>query len=181
MIIAGNKNYGVAEGLFRIYPDALYCSRTTGYNFEESDSINKFANESTQHDEIILVSALWKFQQTLLLESVFKANMNASLTPLIVVLGSTIDRYHKATAWIYSTEKKALRQYADSLAKCGVWSNSPKVSLISFCTLSNKQKEHQGRVCMDMDRAVNYIKWIIEQPRDLCINEISIDMIQGEQ
>ena len=34
---------------------------------------------------------------------------------------------------------------------------------------------------MDMDRAVSYIKWIIDQPRDLCINEISIDMIQGEQ
>ena len=181
MIIAGNKKYGVAEGLSKIYPDAMYCSRTTGYDFDRQESINAFAKESCGHNEIVLVSALWRFQQTLLLEKVFKENKNAKLTPLIVVIGSTVDRYHKASSWIYGTEKKTLRQYADSLAKCGVWSNSPKVSLISFCTLSNKQEEHYGRVCMDLDRAVSYIKWIIDQPRDLCINEISIDMIQGEQ
>jgi hypothetical protein len=180
MIVAGNKKYGVAEGLCKIYPDALYCSRTTGYDFEEKDSVNEFAKESTHHNEIILVSALWKFQQTLLLENVFKTNMNASLTPLIVVLGSTVDRYHKATAWIYSTEKKTLRQYADSCGKLGIHSKAPRVSLISFCTLNNKQDKHDGRVCMDIDRAVGYIKWVIDQPRDLCVNEISIDMIQDE-
>lgn len=181
MIIAGNKNYGVTEGLSKIYPDAIYCSRTTGYDFDKQESITAFAKESCGHNEIILVSALWKFQQTLLLESVFKTNMNAELTPLIVVLGSTVDRYHKSTSWIYSTEKKTLRQYADSCGKLGVHLKAPRVSLISFGTLNNKQDKHTGRICMDIDRAVNYIKWIIEQPRDLCINEISIDMIQGEQ
>jgi|TARA_B100002003_G_scaffold249985_1_gene287786 hypothetical protein len=178
MIIAGNKNYGVAEALAKIYPDAKYCSRTSGYNFEKRDDVETFVKESCSHNEIILVSALWKFQQTLLLEKVFKENNNAKLTPLIIVLGSTADRYHKASAWLYSTEKKALREYADSLGKCGIHSKSPKVSLISFCTLSNKQDKHDGRVCMDIDRAVGYIKWIVDQPRDLCINEISIDMIQ---
>ena len=101
MIIAGNKKYGVAEGLLKIYPDAMYCSRTTGYDFDKQESINAFAKESCEHEQIILVSALWRFQQTLLLEKVFKENSNAKLTPLIVVIGSTIDRYNKASSWIY--------------------------------------------------------------------------------
>jgi hypothetical protein len=180
MIIAGNKNYGVAEGLCKIYPDALYCSRTTGYDFEDRENINIFAKESCQHNEIILVSALWRFQQTLLLEKVYSKNAEEKKQPLIIVLGSTVDRYHKGTTWIYQTEKKTLRQYADSLGKCGVHRSLPKVSLISFGTLSNKQDKHEERVCMDIDRAVSYIKWIVEQPRDLCINEISIDMIQDK-
>lgn len=180
MIIAGNKNYGVAEGLSKIYPDATYCSRTTGYDFDNPETINIFAKKSCGHDVIILVSALWRFQQTLLLEKVYSKNAEKERQPLIVVLGSTVDRYHKGTTWIYQTEKKTLRQYADSLGKCGVHRSLPKVSLISFGTLSNKQDKHEGRVCMDIDRAVSYIKWLIEQPRDLCINEISIDMLQDK-
>jgi NADP-dependent 3-hydroxy acid dehydrogenase YdfG len=31
---------------------------------------------------------------------------------------------------------------------------------------------------MDIDRAANYIKWLVEQPADVCINEISIDPLQ---
>ena len=181
MIVAGNKKYGVAEGLTKVYPDAIYCSRNTGYDFEKDDSVQRFAEESTNHNEIILVSALWKFQQTLLLQNVFQTNMNAGKTPLIVVLGSTVDRYYKASSWIYGSEKKALREYADACGKLGIHMKAPRVTLISLCTLTNKQDQHEGRVCMEIDRAVSYIKWIIDQPRDVCINEISIDMIQSEQ
>jgi NADP-dependent 3-hydroxy acid dehydrogenase YdfG len=31
---------------------------------------------------------------------------------------------------------------------------------------------------MDIDRAANYIKWLVEQPTDICVNEISIDPLQ---
>jgi NADP-dependent 3-hydroxy acid dehydrogenase YdfG len=60
----------------------------------------------------------------------------------------------------------------------GVWGSAPKITLISFGSLSNVQNKHPDRTCMNIDRAATYIKWLIEQPRDICINEISIDPLQ---
>jgi NADP-dependent 3-hydroxy acid dehydrogenase YdfG len=60
----------------------------------------------------------------------------------------------------------------------GVWGSAPKITLISFGSLSNVQAKHPDRKCMDIDIAANYIKWLIEQPTDICVNEISIDPLQ---
>jgi hypothetical protein len=84
----------------------------------------------------------------------------------------------KATSWMYNAEKKALRDYCNSLSLTHVWEGGPKVSLISLGSLSNVQEKHPNRVCLDIDRAVTYIKWIIDQPKDICINELSLDPIQ---
>jgi NADP-dependent 3-hydroxy acid dehydrogenase YdfG len=59
-----------------------------------------------------------------------------------------------------------------------VWDSGPKVSLISFGSLSNVQEKHPDRICLELSRAASYIKWIIDQPADICINEISIDPLQ---
>ena len=60
----------------------------------------------------------------------------------------------------------------------GVWGVTPKITLISFGSLSNVQEKHPTRKCLDIDRAAIYIKWLLEQPSDICINEISIDPLQ---
>ena len=62
----------------------------------------------------------------------------------------------------------------------GVWKAGPKVSYISFGTLSNNQDKHPDRNCMDIDKAGEYIKWVIDQPQDININEISIDPMQNK-
>jgi hypothetical protein len=80
---------------------------------------------------------------------------------------------------LYNAEKKALRDYCNSLSLLGVWNGGPKVSYISFGTLSNNQQKHPDRVCMDISVAANYIKWVIDQP--IHINEISLDPIQSSQ
>ena len=33
---------------------------------------------------------------------------------------------------------------------------------------------------MDLDKAAEYIQWIVEQPKEICINEISIDPMQNK-
>ena len=99
----------------------------------------------------------------------------------IISIGSTTDRVKKATSWIYNAEKKALRDYSNSLSLTGVWEGGPRVSLISFGSLSNVQDKHPDRICLDIDRAACYIKWLIEQPTDICINEISIDPVQVKE
>ena len=181
MIITGNPNKGVAEALHKLYPEAEFCSRISGLDLTKTDHMFEFANRCTKHDVIILNSALWRFHQTELLDQVYKALRNAKSEAHIVVIGSTTDRTSKGTTWLYNAEKKALRDYANSLGLIGVWHSGPKISLISFGTLSNNKDKHPDRICMDIDQAAQYIKWLIDQPKDVNINEISIDPMQERQ
>ena len=57
MIITGNPKEGLAEALHKLYPRAVFCSRTTGYDLTNTDHMFTFANECTKHDQIIINSA----------------------------------------------------------------------------------------------------------------------------
>ena len=178
MIITGNPLQGLAQSLFKLYPDAEYCSRVNGYDLVETDGMEQFAQDALEHDVIVINSALWRFHQTVLLDIVYKAQRKADKSAHIVCVGSTTDRTNKGSTWLYNAEKKALRDYSNSLALVGVWHSGPKVSYISFGTLSNNQHKHPDRTCIDIDTAAEYIKWIINQPGTQAINEISIDPVQ---
>jgi len=182
MIITGNPKEGVAGALYQPYPDAVYCSRESNQlDLTNTDHIFEFANMCTKHDVIILNSALWRFHQTILLDIVYKALRNAKSEAHVVCIGSTTDRTSKGTTWLYNAEKKALRDYCNSLGLVGVWHSGPKISYISFGTLSNNQEKHPDRICMDIHEAAKYIKWLIDQPKHVTINEISIDPMQARQ
>ena len=178
MIITGNPQKGVAQALYKLYPEAIFCSKSMGIDLGTDEGRRVFCKMAVHHDVIILNSALWHFHQTVLLDIVYNELRNAKKFAHIVCIGSTTDRTSKGTAWLYNAEKKALRDYSNSLALIGVWHSGPKVSYISFGTLSNNQHKHPDRVCMDIDQAASYIKWLIEQPKHVNINEISIDPMQ---
>ena len=181
MIITGNPKEGLAEALYKLYPNAVYCSRESGYDLTNTDHIFQFANECTKHNQIILNSALWRFHQTVLLDLVYKALRTAKSEAHIVCVGSTTDRTKKGQAWLYSAEKKALRDYCNTHALNGVWgSKSPKTTLVSFGTLSNNADKHPNRKTISMSDAGEYVRWIIDQPRNIAVNEISIDPMQSE-
>jgi NADP-dependent 3-hydroxy acid dehydrogenase YdfG len=99
----------------------------------------------------------------------------------IINIGSTTDRVKKGGAWLYNAEKKALRDYSNTLGLTGVWASGPKISYISFGTLSNNQEKHPDRKTMDINVAASYIKWIVDQPAHFNINELSIDPMQPER
>lgn len=181
IIVAGNKNYGLAKGINEEYPFAKFCSRTSGYDFENNEIIKKFAEECLHYDVVILCSALYRFKQSLLLKETFDVlkNNNKSNTRIIAI-GSTVDRVKRASDWLYMTEKKALRDLANSLSLMGVWQNCPKVTLISFGTMENVQHKHPDRKTLKIKECVSYIKWIIDQPIHVHINELSIDPVQME-
>jgi short-subunit dehydrogenase len=178
ILVAGNKNYGLAEAFCKLYPDAFFASRTTGYDLTSSEGQSKFLDLISEFDIILNLSALWKFNQTLLLDQTYKKCQEIKHRPHIINIGSTTDRVKNGKVWIYNAEKKALRDYCNTLGINGVWGDAPKITLISFGSLSNVQFKHPDRKCLELDRAAQYIKWIIEQPSDICINEISIDSIQ---
>lgn len=178
MIIAGNKNYGVAKEIYKLFPKALFASRSTGFDLTNSKDQTKFADLVLEHDVFINCSALWKFNQTVLLDIVYKKCVENKHYPYIICIGSTTDRVKKGGAWLYNAEKKALRDYCNTLGFNGVWGKAPKITYISFGSLSNVQDKHPTRTCLPIEKTGMYIKWLLEQPSEFCINEISIDPVQ---
>jgi len=180
ILVAGNSNYGLAKEIFKIYPNSTFLSRTSGVDLTLSEGHKICAEMVLNFDIFINCSALWKFNQTVLLDQVYKSCIDNKHICHIICIGSTTDRVKKGGAWLYNAEKKALRDYANTLGINGVWSHGPKLSLISFGSLSNVQHKHPDRRCMPIDQAALYIKWLIDQPRNICINEISIDPMQPD-
>jgi short-subunit dehydrogenase len=178
ILITGNPTKGLAASLHKIYPDAEFASRANGHDLTTKDGYNKLVAKCTEVDVFINSSALWKFNQTLLLDAVYKRAAEAKHNLHIISIGSTTDRTKKATSWMYNAEKKALRDFSNSLSLTAVWEGGPKVNYISFGSLSNVQEKHPDRVCLDIDVAANYIKWIVDQPPGICINELSVDPLQ---
>ena len=180
MLVSGNPNFGLAQSLHKLYPDAEFCSRANGYDLCNSEHQTNFAQRALNHSVVVVSSALWKFNQTLVVEAVYLACREHKHPAHIIAIGSTTDRVKNGKAWRYNAEKKALRDWCNTLAIGGVWSdNLPKVSYISFGTLSNNQHKHPDRRTMNIDTAAEYIKWIADQPAHININELSIDPVQG--
>ena len=180
MIITGNKDTGVAGALAKIYPNAEFISRSTGYDFGKKVDMERCAEAVIHHDVFINCSALFRFNQTSLLDIVYKKCILENHQCHIINIGSTTDRVKKGGAWLYNAEKKALRDYSNTLGLTGIWASGPKISYISLGTLDNNQAKHPDRKTMDINLAAEYIKWIVDQPKHLNINELSIDPMQPE-
>ena len=180
ILITGNPSTGLAKGLASIFPNADFVSRDNGCDLETRMNMEAVAKKAIEHDVFINNSALWHFRQTLLLELVWKLAETAGKQLHIVCIGSTTDRATKGSSWIYQQEKKALRSYCNQLSLQSVWSDKPvpHVNLISFGTLENNEDKHPGRKCMSIHDASSYVKWIVEAPSNVNINEISLDRIQ---
>lgn len=180
ILVSGNSHKGLSEAIGRLFPDQVkFMSRTTDCDLCTSDGREAFAAAALEHEVVIINAALWQFQQTVLLEAVSKTCREAKHAPHIIVIGSTTDRVKNGKPWLYNAEKKALRDFSNTLSLGGVWTPGlPKVTYISFGTLSNNKHKHPDRTCMDIDEAAGYVKWLIDQPKHVSINEISIDPVQ---
>ena len=181
ILITGNPLFGIAKDLASLYPDATFVSRATGYDLTTAKDQDRCAELCLQHDVFVNNSALWKFNQTVLLDIVYKKCVEINHCMHIVCIGSTTDRVKNGKPWLYNADKKALRDYCNTLALSGVWGTGPKISYISMGTLSNNQHKHADRMCMHISEATKYIEWVINQPKHININEISIDAMQDRK
>lgn len=180
ILISGNSHEGLSAAIGKLYPDQVtFASRTTGYELTNDPGREAFCDLAVDTDVIIICAALWRFQQTVLLEAVSKRLRSEMKSPHVIVIGSTTDRVKNGKPWLYNAEKKALRDFSNTLSMGGVWTPGlPKVSYISFGTLSNNQHKHPDRKCLDIAEAAGYIKWLISLPKYVNVNEISIDPLQ---
>ena len=188
----GNPTYGLAQAWSRRVAGTIdvrnntryethFFSRANSYNFDDPEARHNFAKVSLEYDVVINSSALHNFQQTLLLKQVWDVWNEQSKVGRIVNIGSTADRSNSGTDWIYPTEKKALREFSLGLSMMSVWQNHPtKVSYISFGSLqtSKVHKNHPDRTLMDLTKAVNVIKQIVDQDQENVLSEYRIDPVQ---
>lgn len=180
MLIAGNKSYNLSNEIYKLYPTASFCSRSSGYNFLKKDDKERFAQESLDHDHILIISALADFHQIVLYDTVYKCCVKNKHRPHIITVGSTIDRSGTGNGRIYSTEKKALLEHTRNLNLQSYGNQGPKTTHISLGMLSNLQHKFPDRKTLPVSEAAQYIKWLIDQPKHVNINEISIDPMQDD-
>lgn len=182
ILVAGNKEYGLAKSIAQLYPDAKFLSRSSGYNLGKQEVRQQTADDSLDYDVVLLISALGEFKQTLLLESIIKKWQETNHKGYIIALGSSADTPVKGSSWSYPVEKRALRAYCRQLSQIAS-SDNPNNWKVTYLSPGNmhtpKQDEKMpGIKKLDTDYVAGIIKWLLEQPQDVNISEICLDRIQ---
>ena len=185
ILISGNKDHGVAGGVHKILGtdyDIEFCSRKTGFDLTSDDGRQRFVDLSLGFDVFINNAALWRFHQTLLLESVWKSWSEAGKKGQIINLGSTADRQIYGGNWLYPAEKNALRHQSLSQSMSALGGSGIKVTYVSYGYVStpNVEKKHPTKKKHDPEEIAKLIKWIIEYPIESSnIIELALDPIQN--
>ena len=179
ILCTGNPDTGVASAIAKRWPGTTFVGRSTwGYDLTENGYREKLAEKALNFDVFINCSALWRFNQTMVLDVVYKMSLRHLKRLHIVNLGSTTDRATKGSDWLYQQEKKALRSTSNAMGLKSIWQGGPKVSYVTFGTLENNAHKHPGRKTMTLDEAVDLIEYVINMPDHLSVNELSVDPLQ---
>jgi len=188
ILITGSRKYGLCKAicdLFDTIPDIEYetASRSNGHNLDNTEGHTKLANYYVDGDFDIFInnSAIWKFHQTLILESVFNAiEEDSRKNAHIISIGSTADTGVKGRTWRYPTEKKALKAYNRDLTYMAMGGSNIKTTLISpgSLTTPSVMKKHPDRKLIDVEYVAEVVLWVLNQPEYINVNEVSIDPIQ---
>lgn len=182
VIIAGDQEYGLGQALKKQWPEAKLCSRKTGYDLCDDKAQNSFAEESLNFDVFINCSSLWKFNQTLLSAKVWDLWSEKSKEGHFIHLGSTADTGYRGGSWMYPIEKTALKTLNRNLSYSAIGNGKIKSTLISpgYLSTSKVNEKHPTKAKLQTAYIVEVIKWVLEQPHSVNINEISLDPIQAE-
>ena len=187
ILITGSRKYGLCEAmcnLFDTMPDIEYetASRSNGYHLDTNDGQKKLAEKYIEGDFDIFInnSAIWKFQQVMVVEAVYNAMEEANRDGHIINIGSTADTGVKGRTWRYPTEKKALKAYNRDLTYKAMGGSNIKTTLISpgSLTTTSVMKKHPDRKLIDVEYIAELVVWTINQPEYINVNELSIDPIQ---
>ena len=193
ILITGSRNYGLCEAICNLFDtinkgyidteiEYETASRSNGYQLDTNKGQKKLAEHyiNENFDIFINNSAIWKFQQVMIVESVFNAMEEADRKGHIINIGSTADTGVKGRTWRYPTEKKALKAYNRDLTYKAMGGSNIKTTLISpgSLTTSSVMKKHPDRKLIDVEYIAELVMWTINQPEYINVNELSIDPIQ---
>lgn len=182
ILVAGNKNYGLANSIQNITSEAKFASRSTGYDLSIMSKQEELASESLHYDVFISVSSLYNYYQNQLIEKIVKTWYNNQHQGYILVIGSTADTPVPGTIWQYPAEKKSLRAYCRQISML-ISSENPPPFRMTYLSPGNmntpKAEEKRPEVPkLDTDYIVEIIGWLLNQPQNVNISELCLDRIQ---
>ena len=90
--MTGNSNYGLAEKFAIVCPQTDFASRQNNYDLCNKENRIRLAYDSLAYDVFINSSALHQFNQSLVLETVWKTWKEHNKKGHIINIGSTVDR-----------------------------------------------------------------------------------------
>lgn len=181
MLIAGNPDYGLSKSVKVYFPDAVFLSRSTGFDLTDKTIQKKVAEESLNYDVFISVSCLHGFHQTLLVQEIIKKWNEKNHQGYLIALGSSADTPIKGTDWIYPVEKKSLRAYCRQISQMSAGENEKRFK-ITYLSPGNLHTPVQDAKLpnlkkLDCDYVASVIKWLVEQPSIVNISELCLDRI----
>lgn len=185
MIIAGNKNYGLGKHLYKEYSDATFYSRSCGgYDLCDRCQRQNFIEKSLSYDVFISCSYLPDYNQLFLVRDLWKYWNKKKKKGSIIVIGSTADNKNNSS---YSLEKKSLKTFCRNYGngfeiknETGLFeTHGIKITYISPGLLDvGEQKEKYLKINkIGPDYLVKTITWLLNQPEDILIHNLTIGAI----
>ncbi len=156
-------------------------SRSNGYDFKDNPTevIARVIKEVESADIFINLYTIYFFNASVLAHKLFNQWLEKGYSDRrIINVGSTTDRVQRGKRNLYHYEKRILREMSSGHSILSVWDQAPKVTHLSIGTLENRAEDNPGRKCLDMQKVADYIYWLTQQPKDIHINELSIDPVQ---
>lgn len=187
ILITGNRNYGLCQAICNLFDtvdsfDYTTVSRSNGFDITNDKDKNRLAEKFIDEDYNVFINnaASWKFQQTLLAETMFNKVHEAKKPAHFIHMGSTADTGVKGRSWRYPTEKKALKAFNRDLTYMAMGGSNIKTTLLSPGSLTTPSviAKHPNRKLIDVEYVAEVILWLLQQPDYVNINEISLDPIQ---
>ncbi len=179
ILMTGNPEYGICKAVNdRLKVTCI--SRSSGIDLTQGKNWDKVAEMSLEYDVFINNSALWRMHQSLLLHKVYERWLEEKKEGLIICLGSTADIGIRGGSRMYPVEKVALKQLCRQLSLNALAGTGIRVTLLSpgYVDTGKTQEKHPSKNKINKDYIAELIDWLIQQPKHLMINELSLDPIQ---
>ena len=184
VLITGNREKDLCKITTELLEAIGYTvetlSRKTDWDLGNWEVIPKIIEKANDFDIFINMFANWRFNASLISYYLFKDWESKKFNDRFILnIGSTTDRVKRAKTNLYHYEKLAFREISNGLSMAGVWAkDTPRMTLLSVGTMDNRADNNPGRKTLNMDKVAGYILWILQQPKDIHVNELSIDPMQ---
>lgn len=171
ILCSGNPNHAtVASAVKKIWPQAHFASRSTGYDlrFWDAGSEEHFKSQIMAYDVFINSSFVCGGGQLALLETTFERWSNSGIKGHIISIGSSAEFLGRDSVWgAYSIQKRALRDRSLQLhGQKGI----KTTHLIAGGLDDGKPQNRRG---LDLVCVADTIRWCLAQK--FCVPLIYID------
>ena len=187
ILLTGNPSRDIASRICNTLNcvDTVSRSKESTYSIdlENSQRLQNLIEISLDYDVFINSALIPNFGQTQILQQVWTEWKSQNKTGHIISFGSAVDYYYRPDNRLYPVEKRALRDLNRSLSKHCTWFDSKiRCTYFSFGGVATEKTQRQWGHYQhfDMQEIADYVKWIVESPPNMNIDELHITPVQPE-